>query len=527
MFKKNGIIKALPFIVIGLSCYSYTSFASESMPSAKNSYSNSLNRAADDETGVSIEAPKGGAIYLNTDTVYTFKIINSRSQNHFYFSANDNRGFVVDVSPTEITLDKGETVEVQVTLNPGSDPQNVGLTDRLMLTTSFADGGYTYINDVYSTVEADEPGDFSELEITKGTLQSTGVAVTKDGSVYVWGYRGSSQQGNGKKSVPSKTPPTKVNSLSNIEKVVSGKYHLIALDNQGTVWGWGRSTHGETGCAKSGSVPLPCTVMHDVTQIAAGLSFTIALDKEGKVWTWGDNHKGELGLGLKAVKGRKSSTPREVNLNDETARLIGATDSGAFVVTKEGHVWAWGNNGSSALGLQSSKSGSIDRVPTPTHITNLDQYADQIVYIGGGKGWSEALLKDGKVIGWGLQSALGQNKIKDKTSSPEPIVIMESGVKQLFTRFNGSAALTDQNEIYTWGGRSNKSLQMIYGETPTKRETVGKVVKIGGGKAHLYYETDDGKLYGVGYNNSRKVDSNISAGKFIDWPGHEIKLQNK
>lgn len=522
MFKKNGIIKALPFIVIGLSCYSYNSFANNSMPSSKNAYYNSVKDSNEDDTGVLIEAPSSSTLLLDTDTVYTFKITNNRTQNKFKFSANDTLGFVVDVSPREVTLNKDESIEVKVTVNPGSDIKNIGATDNIILTTKLGDAEYAYYTHVVGTVaDQTEPNDFSEFEITQGTLKSTGVAVTKKGDVYVWGYRGSSQQGNGKRSVSSKTPPTKVNSLSNIEYVVSGQYHLLALEKNGTVWGWGRSSKGQTGCSKSSSVPTPCKVMADVTQIVASATSSIALDKEGKVWTWGDNRYGQLGIG---VKGSKSGSPNLVNINDETVRLIGATDTGAFAVTKEGHVWAWGNNGSSALGIESSKSGSKNIVPTPTHVINLDEYADRIVYIGGGKGWSEALLNDGQVIGWGLQSALGQNKIKDKTSSAEPIVIM-SGVKQLFTRFNGSAALTDQNEIYTWGGRSSKSLQMIYGAVPTKRETVNKVVNIGGGKAHLFYETADGKIYGVGYNNYRKIESGEKAGKLINWPGQEIKLQ--
>lgn len=522
MLKKNSIIKALPLIIIGLSFYSYTSFASKSLPSSQKSYFNQTSESDEEETGVLIEPPPNGKIYRDTDTVYTFKVINNRSQNNFTFSATDDQGFIVDVSPLEATLDKGETIEVKVTVNPDSDAK-IGSRNSVTLVTTYANGVYAYFTKVHGIIAAEnEREEFDENDIIHGTLKSTGISVTKEGNVYVWGYRGSSQQGNGKKSVPSKTPPTKVNSLKNIEQVASGTYHLLALDNIGDVWGWGRSTHGETGCANKSSVPLPCRVLSNVAYITTGATFSLALDKDGQVWTWGDNLYGELGIG---VKGRKYSVgiPQPVDLNGETARLIGSAYKGAFAVTKEGHVWAWGSNEASGLGFQGSDYGVKNIVPTPTHVSNLDEYADRIVYIAGGDGWGEALLNDGQVIGWGLHVSLGQGVTKTKISSPKPVVIM-TGVKQLFSRYRGSAALTEQNEIYTWG-RSNKSLQMIYGAVPTKHTTFDNVVEIGGGKAHLYYKTADGKLYGVGYNNVRKINSGLGAGKLVDWPGQEIELK--
>lgn len=360
------------------------------------------------------------------------------------------------------------------------------------------------------------------LGISETTLITTGAALY-EGDVYVWGFRGSSQQGNGKKVVASKSAPAKVNSLSKIIALTGGAYHLLALDEKGNVYGWGQSGYGETGCAPTQGiyVSTPARVLGNITQIAAGEYFSIALDNNGRVWTWGHNLYGQLGNGEK----KNSQIPIAINLYGEKARLIGAAYEGAFAVTEQGHVWAWGDNEASGLGFQGSNYGVQKIIRMPTRVTNLDAYADRITYIAGGNGWGEALLDDGTVIGWGLHAALGQGTTKTKISSPYPVQIM-ANVKQLFARYVGSIALTHDGKIYTWGQTGGSAFRMIYGASVTLRSnTHDPVVSIGGGKEHIFYRTENGNLYGVGYNDLYKLDQSKSGAPNIDWPGKQIVLK--
>jgi alpha-tubulin suppressor-like RCC1 family protein len=355
----------------------------------------------------------------------------------------------------------------------------------------------------------------------KGSLITTGATIDENGDAYVWGFRGSAQQGNGKLSVSSSSAPAKVETLKNITELTGGAYHLIALDEEGNVWGWGQSGYGETGCKPTTGiyVQTPCLVLSDVTQIATGEYFTIALDTEGGVWTWGHNLYGQLGDG----GSKNSQTPIQVNLKGEKARLIGGAYEGAFAVTNEGHVWAWGDNEASGLGFQGSNYGVQKIVRVPTRITNLDQYASDIIYIGGGNGWGEALLQDGTVIGWGLSTALGQGTTATNLSSPDPVVILRD-IRQLHARYVGSIALGEDGSVYTWGQTGGSAFKAIYGEYPTLRNAQGKVVEIGGGKEHIFYKTQEGDLYGVGYNDLYKLDLN-KLGSTIDWSGSKIEYK--
>lgn len=78
------------------------------------------------------------------------------------------------------------------------------------------------------------------------SLITTGAAVL-GGDVWVWGFRGSAQQGNGIKVVANNALPAKVQSLNNVVQLTGGAYHLIALDE------WGQSGYGETGSHWTGT----------------------------------------------------------------------------------------------------------------------------------------------------------------------------------------------------------------------------------------------------------------------------------
>ena len=355
----------------------------------------------------------------------------------------------------------------------------------------------------------------------QGGMITTG-AIIEEGKVYVWGFRGSSQQGNGTMVVSNNAAPAQVASLNDVTALTGGAYHLIALDTNGDVYGWGQSGYGETGCAPTQAiyVSTPCKVLSNATQIAAGEYFTVALDADGQVWTWGHNLYGQLGDGKTA----NSRTPVAVNLNGETARLIGGAYEGAFAVTEEGHVWAWGDNEASGLGVQGPAYGVQQIIRTPVRVTNLDPYAHQIIYIAGGNGWGEALLDDGTVIGWGLRASLGQGTKSTANSSPVPVTIL-TDVKQLYARYVGSVALRGNGEIYTWGQTGGSAFPMIYGAAPALRAMVnGNVTEVGGGKEHLFYKTEEGRLYGVGYNDLYKLDQSKCCAPIIDWPGKEIRM---
>jgi alpha-tubulin suppressor-like RCC1 family protein len=321
-------------------------------------------------------------------------------------------------------------------------------------------------------------------------------------------------------------PPMPVNSLNNVVRVTGGIYHLLALDSNGDLYGWGQSGYGETGCP--GTYPnIPCKVLSNVTYMDAGEYWSIALDKDGNVYTWGHNLYGQLGIGK--GKGNKRE-PQLLNgkLNNEVGVLVGAGYEHGYAVTyNKGtgkyRVWGWGDNEAQALGQETKSCLGVQNVIyEPVHIQALDAYAKDITYIAGGNGWGTALLRNGNVIGWGALVSLGQGITKNQCTST-PVVILKD-VEQLYSRYVGSIALTSRSEIYTWGQTAGSAFPMIYGNTVTKRYPAGKPVIIGGGKEHVYYINTDGEMYGVGYNPRGQTNPD-ERGKIQDWPGGRIPLE--
>ena len=92
--------------------------------------------------------------------------------------------------------------------------------------------------------------------------------------------------------------------LSNIKAIAAGGGHSLALDNNGTVWAWGYNGYGQLGNGSSGaSHPVPVQVknLNNIKAIAAGYNHLLALDNNGTVWAWGYNEYGQLGNGTNSL----------------------------------------------------------------------------------------------------------------------------------------------------------------------------------------------------------------------------------
>lgn len=365
-----------------------------------------------------------------------------------------------------------------------------------------------------------------------GSSLDTGLAI-HNGEVWVWGFRGSGQQGNGVNVVDVKAPPAKIQKFIDqgvkIYALASGAYHMIALDENGDVWGWGQSGYGETGCGR-GYVSTPCKVLAGkrITQIGAGEYFSAAMSEDGKVYTWGHGIYGQRGDGLKTAYLANSNAQgaiHEVNLRGERARLLGVAYESTYVVTHSGKVFGWGDNENCELGPMSGSSTCVghEYVTTPREFPLTGININNIVQIVGGNAWGEVLLNDGTVWGWGRGASIGQTydgSLASVNNSATPRLVVRN-VARLYGRYVGSAAMTKSGELYTWGQTAGSAFKDIYGHQPTLRASpYGPIEGFGGGKEHLYYWTFSGKAYAVGYGAAYKL--NINSTDNIPWPGVQM-----
>ena len=157
------------------------------------------------------------------------------------------------------------------------------------------------------------------VAIAAGSVHS--VALTSDGTAWMWGDNTSAQLGDGSNLLRATPVPVCIAQtsnncsalLTNVAKISAGYSHTLALQSDGTVWAWGLNTDGQLGsgsiATSSFSTLLPAKVcgidtsslceseLTDIIDISAGFANSVALQSNGKIVVWGSNDNGELGDG--------------------------------------------------------------------------------------------------------------------------------------------------------------------------------------------------------------------------------------
>ncbi|MDD2913397.1 MAG: hypothetical protein PHS29_02030, partial [Candidatus Pacebacteria bacterium] len=135
------------------------------------------------------------------------------------------------------------------------------------------------------------------------------LALKSDGTVYAWGGGDYGQLGDGSNN--SRLTPIQVKGvggvgyLTDVIEIAGGTSHSLALKSDGTVFAWGNNTFCQQGNGTTTNWPTPVQVkgvggvgyLTDIESIMGGLYHSLALKSDGTVYAWGGNSFGELGDG--------------------------------------------------------------------------------------------------------------------------------------------------------------------------------------------------------------------------------------
>ena len=437
--------------------------------------------------------------------------------------------------------------------------------------------------------------------IATGSLIAEAAYVTEDNQIHVWGFRGSGQAGNGV-TVSDTTLVNRFPRASRvgdnleypynmkdengkrleIKKLHTNAHTLFALTEDGDLWAWGQNHHGSAGCDRiaaelnpaKGWSAVPCMVFHKnhpdpayrvkIADVDGGEYWEIARSEDGRVFTWGRNLEGQIGDG-RTIKvndfagfnngNRQKPVDITYQFEGETVHLTGGAYEHGFAITSNAQgeytLWGWGDNeGCGALITEPTPAGREQaclygvqyRYSKPVRTKMASDLVKKITYIGGGNGWGAALLDDGRVIGWGVISALGQGYTYNGAQVKYPIEINvpyndvnnSQPVQTLFCRYLGCVAVTENGKVYTWGNTGG-SAYPVYGAWPTPRPINGTLKAIGGSKESYVYVNTDNRLYHIGYNNIwrgslcyefvRSYNYETERWEYKDssnWPGREM-----
>ena len=238
----------------------------------------------------------------------------------------------------------------------------------------------------------------------------TSLALLSNGTVVAWGDNVSGELGNGSSQQMS-TVPVHVRGLSNVVAVEAGNDFCFAVRANGTVFAWGDNSAGELGIGSTvpqSNVPVQVKGLSSVKQVAAGTLHALALLGNGTVMSWGANSSGDLGTGIRNPNG--SNVPVKVDLIRTAVGVAAGYDHSAAVLAN-GTVMSWGSNQFGQLGIGTRNFLASD---DPIAVAGLRT----ATAICAGDFQTQALRKDGTVVGWGSDD-VGQ--LANGTTNPEVV----------------------------------------------------------------------------------------------------------
>lgn len=303
--------------------------------------------------------------------------------------------------------------------------------------------------------------------------------------------------------------------------VAAGDASTYAIDQDGTLWGWGWNEYGQLGLGKGSDerYGYPQQISTEKwTYVAAGSSYAFFIKEDGTLWAAGLNTKGVQGVG----DGQNHQDLTQVG-TDSNWKYVTATrffGFSAMAIKTDGTLWAWGEGEMCALGL-----GGFANKTTPTQVGTDTDWASVTIGVAHGMGIKE----DGSLWMWGWNERGQLADMTDGTGSlfvksPKQYGEAKDWVKTFSVGYS-SYALKSDGTLWAWGnnqddllfGYQSNDTTAIY--TPRQVTAVeGKIISISGcEQTRIVAVGENGiinKVYAWGSNNDGALGD--GKGKSID-----------
>lgn len=306
----------------------------------------------------------------------------------------------------------------------------VAMVVLLMMIGEFEAGANTNVD--YTSVDYTNPVKVLENAQSVSLGEHSG-AVTKDGTLYMWGDNGFGQLGLGDGMWGDRNSPVKV--LENVRSISLGGQHSGAVTKDGCLYMWGRNDHGQLGDGTYQDRCSPVKVLENVQSANLDNDYSGAITKDGTLYMWGKNDYGQLGDGTWEDR----NSPVKVLENIQSISL-GGSHNGA--VTRDGTLYMWGYNDYGQVGNGTNEEGLWFEIKPVKVLENVQSVS---------LGWehSGAVTKDGVLYMWGKnhRGQLGDGTRQDHNS---PVKVLENVQKASLEYWN-SGAIAEDGSVYIWG----------------------------------------------------------------------------
>lgn len=320
---------------------------------------------------------------------------------------------------------------------------------------------------------------------------------------------------------------------------VSNSGHACVVLENGVAACWGSNEYSETGTAPTEVRQYPVVVswISKAKSIACGRHHACALLQDGTAKCWGSNRapsslpvnpselsempyskiplfvsSGQLGNG-ETDDGfiEDSATPVLVKgVGDIVDIAAGGYHSCAVLSDGSARCWGWNAHMDSEYNIERAGQlghGADDNQENEGFTPVVVKGLSNAKAIGAGIAHTCALLRDGKVMCWGLNS---RGQVGDGTTENRLAPVLVPGLEKVESLSVGSThacASTNGGYVHCWG--SNRSNEVTGSEnfyrTPTKVEKVSDVAAVSAGRRHSCALHDNGTVSCWGSNSSGEI----------------------
>jgi alpha-tubulin suppressor-like RCC1 family protein len=284
-----------------------------------------------------------------------------------------------------------------------------------------------------------------------------GCALRSDGSAWCWGTNNSGQLGNG--TITSSATPVRAGTLTALTWIGVGRNFTCAAGPNGA-YCWGDNQFGQLGngtLGGSSSTPALTVIPGRLRALSVGYSHVLGVNENGVVVGWGSNSVGEIG------DGTTSHRPFGSFLAESPVQSIAAGANFSCAARFDGSVRCWGFNGSGRLG-----DGTTVNSSTPKLVSGL---GGEAVAVTAGIAHACARLSTNEIKCWGFNQ-FGQIGDRSTTQRLTPVLTQPALAANLVTAgYHHTCAMTGGFDLYCWG--SNDKGQLASGTrnaefSPTK-----------------------------------------------------------
>lgn len=320
-------------------------------------------------------------------------------------------------------------------------------------------------------------------------------AISIDNKIWLWGDNQYGQLGNNTTSNKS----TPISLATTFNKMSTGRYHTLALNENGIPYAWGRGTQGRLGDGTISCRSVPTAVCFSTKaycEISAGNDHSLAIDTDGRAWGWGNNFYGYLGNN-QSLETR--CVPVSVHQGTKTFCAICAGENFSLSLDNHGQAWGWGYNKYGQLGL--GVAGYCSCYCVPVSVIQGSVVKSVFVKISGKFSHSLAIDNLGMIWSWGLndKGQMGTNTLTDIWS---PISI--HGIKKTFCHISAGerhSVAIDKNEfVWVWGLKEYLGINWKFCIPNPVDGNPKTFCAISCGPFHSLAITDKGKIWAWGSN---------------------------